>query len=384
MESELSIAVDFAVISGLAMRTASGSVTHAPFALAPATIPEHCFRTAVALQPLFNLLVHTVSQDSAFLVSVMDEFLYDRSDSPVKYNLPENNSLTGLTKALARAWELYNNKSAVVVMVVQPGEKNTFDQRWLENSLFEQYNVKLIRRSMAEINEQGTLSGADRKLILTGNIEVAVAYFRAGYAPTDYPTEKEWDSRLLIERSHAIKCPNVAYHLVGSKKIQQILANPNILEKFVPHKPHANLLRSSFTGLFPLDTSLSGLAAVASALESPERYVMKPQREGGGNNIYGVDVRTALQKLTPAERNAYILMELIKPPPARGILVRDGVAFERDVISELAAGHLLRTKVADSNEGGVAAGYSVLDSPNLKCHVGLQMLHKPVQHHSQQ
>jgi glutathione synthase len=30
-----------------------------------------------------------------------------------------------------------------------------------------------------------------------------------------------------------------------------------------------------------------------------------------------------------------------------------------------AVGHLLRTKTADSNEGGVAAGFAVLDSPML-------------------
>jgi glutathione synthase len=29
------------------------------------------------------------------------------------------------------------------------------------------------------------------------------------------------------------------------------------------------------------------------------------------------------------------------------------------------AGHLVRSKVADSDEGGVAAGYGVLDSPYL-------------------
>lgn len=29
------------------------------------------------------------------------------------------------------------------------------------------------------------------------------------------------------------------------------------------------------------------------------------------------------------------------------------------------AGHLLRTKTASSNEGGVAAGYGVIDSPYL-------------------
>jgi glutathione synthase len=35
------------------------------------------------------------------------------------------------------------------------------------------------------------------------------------------------------------------------------------------------------------------------------------------------------------------------------------------VVLNRQAGHLLRTKSADSDEGGVAAGYAVLDSPFL-------------------
>ncbi|KAJ3230062.1 hypothetical protein HDU81_004789 [Chytriomyces hyalinus] len=312
----------------------------------------------------------------------LHKFLYERADTAKDYNLPSNNALQGLTKGLARAWELYGSPTAVVVMVVQPGERNSFDQRWLENTLFTQYGVKMLRKSLLELQQQGKLVGSERKLILNGETEVAVAYFRAGYAPTDYPSEKEWDARLLVERSFAVKCPNITYHLVGSKKIQQILAQPKILDKFGPHRGHAELLRSCFTGLYPLDSSAEGKAAYKMALQQPERFVMKPQREGGGNNIYGIDVKAALEKLSPVERNAYILMELICPPPARGVLVRQGQIIQGDVISELGiygvwisegdvvhmnetVGHLLRTKVAESHEGGVAAGYSVLDSPNL-------------------
>ena len=35
------------------------------------------------------------------------------------------------------------------------------------------------------------------------------------------------------------------------------------------------------------------------------------------------------------------------------------------VVVNRAAGHLVRTKAAESDEGGVAAGYAVLDSPYL-------------------
>jgi glutathione synthase len=38
-------------------------------------------------------------------------------------------------------------------------------------------------------------------------------------------------------------------------------------------------------GLYPLDESPEGKAALSQALESPDLYVLKPQREGGGTSI---------------------------------------------------------------------------------------------------
>lgn len=50
----------------------------------------------------------------------------------------------------------------------------------------------------------------------------------------------------------------------------------------MPDGNQADLLRSSFTGLYPLDGTPEGEAAAKRAIENPEGYVMKPQREGGG------------------------------------------------------------------------------------------------------
>jgi hypothetical protein len=41
-------------------------------------------------------------------------------------------------------------------------------------------------------------------------------------------------------------------------------------------------LRSCFTGLYSLDDSEEGDTAAKMALADPKRFVMKPQREGGG------------------------------------------------------------------------------------------------------
>ena len=87
--------------------------------------------------------------------------------------------------------------------------------------------------------------------------------------------------------------------------------------------------------------------------------------------------------MTKEERSAFIFMELIQPPEIQGTMVRSGKSGEgQGTLSELGIyssflgngdsvyhsnyiGHLLRTKPLDATEGGVASGYSVLDSPRL-------------------
>ncbi|KAI8817461.1 glutathione synthase [Fimicolochytrium jonesii] len=295
--------------------------------------------------------------------------------------IPPNASLYSIARGIGKAAELYNVPNAIAVMIVQPGERNAFDQRWIEYTLFNEFKVKLVRLSLADVAKRAKLEGVDRRLVIDGE-EVAVVYFRAAYTPVDYPSEKEWEARLLIERSNAIKCPNIAHHLVGTKKVQQILAKPGLLERFLKSQEECDLLRSSFTNLYPLDDTQEGNAAAAMALETPERFVMKPQREGGGNNLYGPDIPTALRSMSLHERNAYILMDLIQPSHIASVTVRHGEIIRGELISELGiygvwisdgdkvhvneqGGYLLRTKFANSNEGGVAAGFAVLDSPLL-------------------
>ncbi|KAF9924300.1 hypothetical protein FBU30_005695 [Linnemannia zychae] len=474
-EGQLSIlkdaALDFALSHGLVVRpssagndvaTSQGGVINAPIALFPTPFPINAFNEAIKIQPLYNQLVHSISQDDAFLKDIMeslstvDDFvkrLYDlyqtvkkegiaqpaslgvhRSDYIIHLNpgqdfseasikqvelntisvsfgslssltgdlhrylqattnyfsektdiaaLPHSESIESIASGLASAHKLYGSKTAKVMMVVQPGERNAFDQRWIEYNLLNKHGVVLIRKTLAEIADQGHLDPKTKALYI-GDQEVSVVYYRSAYATTDYPTEKEWDGRLLAERSLAIKCPTIAYQLVGTKKVQQVLAAPGQLERFVKDPKVVSQLRASFTGLYPLDNSPEGLAAYEAAVKNSDELVMKPQREGGvttlvGNNIYGKDIQEALKTLTAEQRNAYILMDIIRPPITKNVLLRKGELQRADVVSELGVygiylhdghkvirndngGHLLRTKGVESNEGGVAAGFAVIDS----------------------
>ncbi|KAG4084574.1 glutathione synthase [Neocallimastix lanati (nom. inval.)] len=335
----------------------------------------------------FNTIASSFSSLS-YLTSELHRYLaksqiYPESCKIDEKNIPFNDSFLSIANGIAKAHELYGIKDAIILMVVQPNERNAFDQRWIEYNLFEKHGLKLIRKSLAEIQEEAILEGPDKKLIVDGH-EISVAYFRAGYTPNDYPSDVEWQARLKIERSKAVKCPNIAYHLSGTKKIQQMLAIPGNLERFIKDQEKINFIRSSFTGLYAFDQSEVSKKALARLAENPDDFVMKPQREGGGNNIYGKDIPPFLSKLSDKEKEGYILMDLIRPEVQDSTIIRDGKAEDFKVISELGiygiylsnaedqsvintqGGYLLRTKSSTSNEGGVASGYGCLNSPLLQ------------------
>ena len=113
----------------------------------------------------------------------------------------------------------------VVVFVVQDGESNSVDQRLLEYGLWNAHGLRVLRRSLGELNRTAELQShtasdgtAARRLVLDGAVEVSVVYYRAGYTPDDYPSEAQWDARLLVERSAAVKCPSIDYHLTGNHR----------------------------------------------------------------------------------------------------------------------------------------------------------------------
>jgi glutathione synthetase len=208
--------------------------------------------------------------------------------------LPVSDSRTLLPAHLARAHQLYGRPNAVVLMVVQPGEKNSIDQRWIQYLLWENHRVRVLRRTHLQVAQRGKLEPSSNALYIDGH-EVAVIYFRSGYTPKDYPTEQEWQARLMMERSLAIKCPSVGYQLCGLKKIQQVLTEPGVLERFVSNKQEQERLRACFASQFSLDPE-PGVRedTVSRLLARPQDYVMKPQREGGGNLLYGTRMVRAL------------------------------------------------------------------------------------------
>ncbi|XP_072259299.1 glutathione synthetase [Pyxicephalus adspersus] len=430
------IAVDTALLQGVIMRTkespnSSDVVNFAPFTLLPSPVPRSLFEQAKSVQEDFNLLVDRLSQNPTFLEQtlasamkvddfierlfkvyrhVLDEglahsvflginrsdYMFDckadgttalkqieintiaasfgglssrtpavhqhvlralgKSDEASKILL--NNPSLGISRGIEKAWELYGSQKAVVMFLVENVQRNILTWKTIKTLGDMSTNCFYLSKDVTILLEDTNL---------------------------DIGRDAAWEARLTMERSAAVKCPDIATQLVGTKKVQQELSRPLILEKFLPEYPEAvDRIRETFAGLYSLDIGEEGDQTVKIALANPEHYVLKPQREGGGNNIYGDEIREVLEKFkNSTERTSYILMDKIKPQPVKNCLLKaNGQLQISECISELGmfgvyvrqgsemvlnerVGHLLRTKATEHADGGVAAGVAVLDNPYL-------------------
>eukprot|EP00751_Fragilariopsis_kerguelensis_P017044 CAMPEP_0170854506 /NCGR_PEP_ID=MMETSP0734-20130129/13246_1 /TAXON_ID=186038 /ORGANISM="Fragilariopsis kerguelensis, Strain L26-C5" /LENGTH=564 /DNA_ID=CAMNT_0011225583 /DNA_START=48 /DNA_END=1740 /DNA_ORIENTATION=- len=353
---------------------------------------------------------------------VIDDTINDSGNASPSAGVPVNPALEEIPFAIKIAYNRYverflltasktDEQPPVVLFVVQDGETNTIDQRLLEFALWEAHQIPVVRRTLTQLHSELSVDNKDGALKLlkpTGGKpddkeiqEIAVVYFRAGYAPTDYDGENgiEWKARLTLEASRATKCPCLGYHLAGTKKVQQELARPGVLERFFPEKNEAEkvaAMRACFAGLYSCgnDATSEDIKAIRDVLDGGHsKYVLKPQREGGGYNFYGKDLADKLRKniswtgevLELSEDLAeFILMQRLFPPQQKAVLMRGGkIQGTGDSISELGsfgtlvvdsngkvihnryAGFLLRTKFSNVDEGGVASGFATLSSPSF-------------------
>lgn len=111
-----------------------------------------------------------------------------------------------------------------------------------------------------------------------------------------------------------------------------------------------------------------------------DKFIVKPQKEGGSNNFSGKQLLKALDneeimntsiiqaKINPPEFDAFILKEdkvtkekCVSEFGIYGIIISD----DTTVHLNKSAGFLCRTKKSSVSEGGVCSGYSVIDTPYL-------------------
>uniref|UniRef100_A0AAZ1WYG2 Glutathione synthase n=1 Tax=Oreochromis aureus TaxID=47969 RepID=A0AAZ1WYG2_OREAU len=171
------------------------------------------------------------------------------------------------------------------------------------------------------------------------------------------PRESFWDARLLMERSRAVKGPDISAHLAGTKKVQQVLARPGVLERFFPDQPQAvQQIRATLADLYTPDMGAERDKTVSMALAAAERFT----------HLSKLDFDS---KLILASVCHWFLGGGIK---GIGCWLFVMLAFSlfsyrqgKDMVINECVGHLLRTKSSGHSDGGVAAGVTVLHNPLL-------------------
>lgn len=68
-----------------------------------------------------------------------------------------------------------------VLFVIDEGERNVCDQKWIENHLFDTYGVRSLRITLAQVHKRAERNEATGALILDETREVALVYYRTGY-----------------------------------------------------------------------------------------------------------------------------------------------------------------------------------------------------------
>jgi hypothetical protein len=176
--------------------------------------------------------------------------------------------MEGIADAIGTAVREFGSAKAVALFIVQPNEKNSYDQQvtnreawcpecqvlasallhcsafrdrimslatlrimprkrdiaasmegvpdqhavsvqWLQHTLWDRHRVRTLRLTLAEIADRGTLEPSGQ--LKVDGLLVAVAYFRAGYAPTDYPSDAEWQAR-CCRSSQVLACSACPAH----------------------------------------------------------------------------------------------------------------------------------------------------------------------------
>ncbi|KAK0863810.1 hypothetical protein LTS02_006368 [Friedmanniomyces endolithicus] len=274
----------------------------------------------------------------------------DTSESSSQLDdLPPNTNTSALVSGLSAAHSNYQDQFPTshpkcILMVVQAFNFNIGDERPLEYGLLACYRCEW-REVLSRCHK-----GSDRELFYSrpGNgkdkssklFEVSVVYYRAGYDAEEYTEESGGkDIRLMLELSRAIKCPDVQMHLVGMKSVQRALAEPGIVAQFLPDARRANEVMGTFMPMLPLDSTPQGLEARRLAMDPmlAVDYVLKPNLEGGGHNVFRTDIPAYLSRIPEEDWERYILMRLITPPISAkpGMLLTGQEVYEGPVVSEL-------------------------------------------------
>ncbi|KAF2212483.1 hypothetical protein CERZMDRAFT_41576 [Cercospora zeae-maydis SCOH1-5] len=331
-------------------------------------------------------------------------------------DLPKNDNVSGIADMLKSISHTASTRSAqnshvntCILMIVQPVNFNIADERPIEHALWSR-DIPCYRCEWQEIAARTQILSDDGSNTLLFHptpskqpLEVSVVYYRAGYEAREYVRNPSgMESRLRLELSRAIKCPDIATHLTTCKTVQQALTREGAVERFLSHPSSApsaneiNQLKNTFMEMISLQppSAAADYARTRDILNDPAKvaqYILKANGDGGGHNVYGAAIPANLKSWKEEEWKKFVLMKRIESPKEiKGVLLfGSDREFRGEVVSELgvagtciwrrptenegevdilwnrAAGWTLKTKPKDVEGMMVVKGVGAMDCPSL-------------------
>ena len=138
----------------------------------------------------------------------------------------------------------------------------------------------------------------------------------------------------MLEQSIAIKIPNIDLQLLTFKKIQEALSKEATWLKFFDFRfeeleQHIKpLFINQMWGFDELSPEIREV--ISEAKINYDNYVLKTQREGGGNNYFGKDIADKLEETEKLVN--YSLMRRIFPVEFESICLRNNKVSNYKII----------------------------------------------------
>uniref|UniRef100_A0A914H9C9 Glutathione synthetase n=1 Tax=Globodera rostochiensis TaxID=31243 RepID=A0A914H9C9_GLORO len=397
----------------------------APFTLFPSPFPRKFFEQAANVQTALNLLYFRIMRDYPFLKEVYQKLIKNEQPLSSALQIMEEIHLEGIKQPLT---VLFQRADYMLCESNYEGnEKPSFELKQIEVNGsaigglgYSTRTSKLHRQILSKtgLNLSNSVENNTSALTVEAIYQaclkldphdftlryddkiVAVVFNQDNMLSTD---PKKMESRRTIERSTAIKAPSLAAALAHTKKVQQVLAKPGMVERFFPNPEEAPLIeaiRKTYANLWTIeeDDNNEYPQIIEEVKKDPHKFVLKKieyaqyQNRNLARIYFEQEILKSMTNFTPIERSAYILMEKLQPTIVKNHIVKTmfdenmnvppsifedvtpelgifgtllGNIVDGKVLHNVQLGHQMKTKLASENEGGIARGKSAYDSAYL-------------------
>lgn len=259
-----------------------------------------------------------------------------------------------LAEGLEAAWRHYGNPDAVVIMV-SSSHWNAFDM-FAPCKPLAAKGIRYLRYSLEELEDLLEFDPTTGIATVLGK-EIAVVYYRDGFLPEFYH-EKTWKVREQLELSKAVKAPDIGFQLTNTKYMQYLMGMKETWIHFGYSEAEYQEHSQYFAPIFSIsDFEDSPVKMRDYIIENGghEWWVLKPNRDGGGHNIFGSRLLDFIQSSSANTLRGFILQRKIDVVPRLSLLSCWRRSVVREVDDEIGLFHYLFVdgdQIISEKEGG--------------------------------